>query len=61
MTTDRKNDFGYNISRQPPATVCKICWTNIYQGDRTVWVISPAPGLAHIECTDQDPAGATSA
>lgn len=43
-----------SAKQQPPKTVCKICWLAIYQGDTTVWVISPAPGLAHIECTGQD-------
>jgi hypothetical protein len=50
----RNTGSSIHVSRQPPATVCKICWLNIYQGDKTVWVISPAPGLAHIECTGQD-------
>jgi hypothetical protein len=47
------------MKQQAPATVCKICWLNIYQSDRTVWVTSPAPGLAHIECTGLDATEAT--
>lgn len=45
------------VKQQAPKTVCKICWLSIYQGDTTVWVISPAPGLAHIECTGLDVTG----
>lgn len=42
------------VSRQPPVTVCKICWRNIYQGEETVWVTSPAPGIAHRYCSEKD-------
>lgn len=37
-------------SRQPPPTTCKVCWTSIYGNDRTAWVTTPHPGLAHADC-----------
>lgn len=36
--------------RKAPRTTCKICWCSIYNEDETIWVISPAPGLAHKVC-----------
>lgn len=37
----------------PPRTACKICWCSVFPTDETVWVTTPAPGIAHKSCAEE--------
>jgi hypothetical protein len=53
-TYDRPTTTNLTSGRKPPRTTCKICWCSVFESDKTIWVTTPSPGIAHKECAEQE-------